>query len=286
MFNKYSNFSDLHKDIRTGHKSDGGPDWLPYDLSVGSIQGHENSMFKFKHTQTETVGKHLRGKPIDFNTGIHYKNIPNDYFDAGIFQVVDDKIVPGPNANKRMVKTTRGFLSLGEVKELEVKERVWNELRANRAPHLVPLSSFLEMSIDEIDTRYNPTKRNAEFFPEEFHYNKKQEKEFEKRRRKWEKKMRKSGKWWTDFAKREINDAMKRSYVDYDKNMTSLYLKTKSNSNSKHEIDRNERNLYVKSNPKFLSSSKKKSSNMKFSNKKYQKKKGGKKKSFFKKLFG
>ena len=148
-----------------------------------------------------------------------------DYLKAGILQIVDDKTVPGPHANKRFVKTRYGVEFYPEYVERKIKQRLYNNLASKNVTHLVPFRDFMRMSIDEIDTMYDPTKRYYQFSDTRYRA---QEKEWERRRRLWEKEARKNKKWWTDFAKKQINDAYANSVVEYDKNMLTLTLLSRS----------------------------------------------------------
>ena len=175
-------------------------------------------IFNFKritavdNSKTYDISKVINGK---------YKNIPLPYFEAGIFQIVDDKIVPGVNANKRMVMTKEGFKSLSEVHEANIKRRIFNELAYNAADNLTSYDDFKYMSLDEIDSRYDPTKRAYW----NFHFpHVPTERFYEARRKRWKRYAKKHGTWWLDQAKREIERAEKNEIVHVDRNALSHYL--------------------------------------------------------------
>lgn len=189
----------------------------------------------------------------DISDGSKFKNIPLEYFKAGIFQIVNDKIVPGPNANKRMIKTKDGFKTFEEVQEDSIKRRLYNELAFNHADNLYGFNEFKHMSLDEIDSHYDPTKRAYWNFQAGTDYP--TERFYEKRRLRWKKYAKKHGKWWLDQAKKEIDIAKKRGVVDYDKNFLSMYFKSFGHQNPQSYQDskfNKKRSCYKKSNFKNL----------------------------------
>ena len=203
----YGSYDELHEGIM---KDRDGNEWFP------------------NHLDPNKEILHLFSPNIDKEAAEDEQLFPMtkaDYLKAGILQIVDDKTVPGPHANKRFVKTRYGVEFYPEYVERKIKQRLYNNLASKNVTHLVPFREFMRMSIDEIDTMYDPTKRYYQFSDTRYRA---QEKEWERRRRLWEKDARKNKKWWTDFAKKQINDAYANSVIEYDKNMLSLTLLSKS----------------------------------------------------------
>ena len=175
----------------------------------------------------DIASKTISIQDVDLNSGFE---VPSEYIDSGILQIVANKLVPGQNANKRLKRTKYGFETEAEIKERQIKRRLWNELNRNKTNLLPDFEDFRHMSFKEIDYRFDPTARNLEAFrnhvtSEEFE----NEKKYDRVRRRWVKYARKNGTWWYDQALKEVEDAKKRSYVPYDDNFTALYMKAFGN---------------------------------------------------------
>ena len=205
----YGSYDELHEGIMRNKRD--GDEWIPNHL-----EPNKEILRLFASNNDPEAAEDEKLYPMT----------EDDYFKAGIFQKLDDKIVPGPHANKRFVKTRYGVEFYPEYVERKIKQRLYNNLASKNVTHLVPFREFMRMSIDEIDTMYDPTKRYYQFSDTRYRA---QEKEWERRRRLWEKDARKNKKWWTDLAKKQINDAYANSVVEYDKNLLAMVLRSKSN---------------------------------------------------------
>lgn len=209
-YKNYGSYDELHEGIYK-NKHDKDP-WIP------------NRLFPNRALVDVPYGNHDPEEGLE-DPWMREMN-DNDLIKAGVLTKLNGKLVPGPNANKRFVKTRYGVEFYPEYVERKIKQKIYNNLASKYLPNLVPFSDFNRMSFDEIDSLYNPTKRYYEYSDTRCI---KQEKEFERRRRLWEKDSRKKGIWWTDLAKKQVREAYANSVVEYDKNMLALVLRSNSN---------------------------------------------------------